>query len=196
LERKYNELVREQANANLDKEKFTPRSIQRCTPGKKKKEEIFSIDSTIDMDVSSATKNTIVEECGDIDMEQIINYEMELSEKDYEIQRYKEKLRVLEKRFKKKELSERTVKRKLEFMESETERTTKRLKTKEEENGKLIDNLESITLCGFCQENPKDIAFHPCGHIWACGKCVKFAKMTECPNCRRKINYISKVFIA
>jgi len=189
LESKYNGLVRDLANAN------TPRTIQRCTRGKNKKEELFSIDYTTDMDVFPVTKNTVVEEGCDIDMEQIINYEMELSEKDYQIQRYKEELKVLKERFKKKELCERTIKRKLQIMESETERASKRFTELEEKNEKLIENFENITLCGFCHENLKDIAFHPCGHIWACGYCVKFAKITECPNCRAKINDITKVFI-
>jgi len=84
MERKYNDLVRELANANVDKSKLTPRTIQRCTR-EKKNEEIFNIDSPAVMDDSSSTYSTAVEECGDIDMDQIINYEMELSEKDYEI---------------------------------------------------------------------------------------------------------------
>jgi len=137
LERKYNGLVRELANANLDKLKLTPRTIQRCTRAKKKNEKIFSRDSTIDMDVSPADKNTVIEECCDIDMEQI---EMELSGKDYEFQRHK-KLKVVEERFKNKDICEKTIKRKLQFMESETERTTKRFKAIDEANEKLIDNL-------------------------------------------------------
>jgi len=189
LEKKYDELSKEKARARQ-----ISKIVQldnACYQEDKKYEDIFNIDFKADTDEPFP-----VEEENDMDVDEVINYEVELSEKDFEIRKHKKYLNDLEERFKIKDQSERVTKRKLKDMESEKELATKRLKAVEEEKEKLVDELESTTLCGFCEENPKDIVFDPCGHIWACEKCVSFAKMTNCPTCREAITNVRKVFIA
>jgi len=188
LEKKYNDLLKEKACARQIS-KIVQLGDARYQE-EKKCEDLFNIDFKAHTDVSFP-----VEEENDIGVDALISYEVELSEKDFEIRRHKKLLHDLEERFKNKEQSERVVKRKLKDLKFEKELTAKRLKAAEEEKEKLVNELECTTLCGFCQNNRKDIVFDPCGHIWACEKCVSFSKMTKCPSCREEITNIRKVFI-
>jgi len=144
---------------------------------------------------SMAVNSPILQEKSDMRLEEEINFTMELSKKEDEIRKQREHALAIEQLFKSNLEAERAAKRKLKSMEFEKERTTKRLKVVEQEKEQLVDQLESTTLCGFCEEKKKDTAFEPCGHIWACEDCVKKSKMTNCPNCRSQIENVRKVFI-
>lgn len=188
LEKKYEELSKEKALAKQILDIVNPDDAQ---PEEEKHKDIFNIDFKEDTEESFPA-----DEENDIEVEEMVNYEVKLSEKDFEIRRQKTYLQNLEERFKSKEKSERAIKRKLKDVESEKELADKRLKVVEEEKEKLVDELEFTTLCGFCEDNPKDVVFDPCGHIWACEKCVSYANLSKCPSCRKEIKNVRKVFIA
>jgi len=188
LEKKYEELSKEKARAKQILEIVQPDDAQQ---EEEKQKDIFNIDFKDDTDESFPAD---VE--NDIDVDEMVNYEVKLSERDFEIRKQKTYLQHLEERFKSKEKSEKAIKRKLKDMECEKELADKRLKVVEEEKEKLVDELECTTLCGFCEDNPKNVVFDPCGHIWACEKCVSFANLTKCPSCREEIKNVRKVFIA
>jgi len=87
-----------------------------------------------------------------------------------------------------------------------TERTTIRLlfvdwydknvKTKKIE--KITNDLKSNILCCICMENPKEIAFIPCGHRACCMKCsndVIKSNNKICPLCKTNIDSVLKVYV-
>jgi len=188
LEKKYEELSKEKARAKQILKIVQPDDAQQEEENHK---DIFNIDFKDDTDESFPA-----DEENDIDVDEMVNYEVKLSERDFEIRRQKTYLQHLEERFKHKEKSEKVIKRKLKDMECEKELADKRLKVVEEEKEKLVDELEYTTLCGFCEDNPKNIVFDPCGHIWACEMCVSKANLFKCPSCREEIKNVRKVFIS
>jgi len=166
-------------------------------------EEKFHRDLDAAISASIAISKFDPQEKHDYDLKQEINFALELSKKEDEIRKQREHSLAFEELFKNNVEAERAAKRKLEDMKTEKENVTKRLKVVEQqkdiladEKEKLVDELECTTLCGFCTERLKDVAFEPCGHIWACSICVVSANLSNCPTCREHIKNVRKVFLA
>jgi len=53
-------------------------------------------------------------------------------------------------------------------------------------------------LCVVCMENPKEMAYDPCGHICACSVCTDkiIGKNGQCPMCKTTITKTLKIFFA
>jgi len=209
LERKYDKLKKEQeAKLNNISEQASSFSITALTQTEQKEtslteEEKFNKDLEAAIAASMAISKSDPQEKNDQNLNQEIKFALELSKKEHEIRKQREHSLAFEELFRSNVQAERAVKRKLENMKTEKENVTKRLKAVEQEKHilanekeKLVDELECTTLCGFCAENVKDVAFEPCGHIWACSACVKSANISSCPTCREEIKNVRKVFIA
>jgi len=208
LEKKYNELKRKQRIKT--KEKLLERKEARsCNPPSsippEEKERTLNnpnVDDEYNRSLQAAIEASmrvnipVVQKKSVTRLEEEINFTMELSKKEDEIRKQREHALAIEELYRSNLAKEREVKRKLKTMECEKEKATKRLKIVEQEKEQLVDELECTTLCGFCEEKKKDTAFEPCGHIWACEDCVKHAKMKHCPNCRKEIKNVRKVFIS
>jgi len=210
LERKYNKLKQEQEVKlnNISDQQPSSFSIIVPTQTEQKEtslteEEKFNRDLEAAISASMAVYKSDPQEKNDQDLNQEIKFALELSKKEDEIRKQREHSLAFEELFRSNVEAERAVKRRLENMKTEKENVTKRLKVVEQEKyiladekEKLVDELECTTLCGFCAENMKDVAFEPCGHIWACSTCVKSANISSCPTCREDIKNVRKVFIA
>jgi len=213
LLRKYDKLKDEQEAklnniSNQQPSSFSSTEITAPTQTEQKEtslteEEKFNRDLEAAISASIVLNKSDPQEKDDQDLNQEIKFALELSKKEDEIRKQREHSLAFEELFRSNVEAERAVKRKLENMKTEKENVTKRLKVVEQEKHiladekeKLVDELECTTLCGFCAENMKDVAFEPCGHIWACSACVKSAKISSCPTCREDIINVRKVFIA
>jgi len=69
-------------------------------------------------------------------------------------------------------------------------------------DNKKIKNINKITTektedneCLLCLDNKKDIVFIPCGHVSMCSGCANKFTNTECPCCRKTIEYMYKIYI-
>jgi len=210
LERKYNKLKQEQEAKLKNISDQQPSSFSITVPTQtEQKETSFTEEEKFNRDLEAAISASMAgyksdpQEKNDQNLNQEITYVLELSKKEDEIRKQREHSLAFEELFRSNVQAERAVKRKLENMKTEKENVTKRLKVVEQEKHvladekeKLVDELECTTLCGFCAENMKDVAFEPCGHIWACSACVKSANISSCPTCREDIINVRKVFIA
>jgi len=213
LLRKYDKLKDEQEAklnniSNQQPSSFSSTEITAPTQTEQKEtslteEEKFNRDLEAAISASIVLNKSDPQEKDDQDLNQEIKFALELSKKEDEIRKQREHSLAFEELFRSNVEAERAVKRKLENMKTEKENVTKRLKVVEkekhilaDEKEKLVDELECTTLCGFCAENMKDVAFEPCGHIWACSACVKSANISSCPTCREDIINVRKVFIA
>jgi len=214
LQRKYDKLKQEQEaklnNTISDQQPSSFSSTEVTAPTQtEQKETSLTEEEKFNRDLEAAISASIVlnesnpQKKNDQDLNQEIKFALELSKKEDEIRKQREHSLAFEELFRSNVEAERAVKRKLENMKTEKENVTKRLKVVEkekhilaDEKEKLVDELECTTLCGFCAENMKDVAFEPCGHIWACSACVKSANISSCPTCREDIINVRKVFIA
>jgi len=209
LEKKYDMLKKEQLG-KLDNRPSPPSTSTVQEPWKTEEkdrtlteEEKFNIELEAAIAASMAVSQPVKQEKSDQYLKQEIDFMLELSKKEDEIRKQREHSLAIEELFRNNVEAERAVKRKLESMETEKEKVTKRLKAVEQEKEelvdekeKLVDELECTTLCGFCTENMKDAAFEPCGHIWACFTCIKTANISNCPTCRKEVENVRKVFLA
>ena len=59
---------------------------------------------------------------------------------------------------------------------------------------KKIEMLCNKLYCGICNENEKDIALVPCGHVF-CASCLDNTFYAECPVCRRAITSKLSIFL-
>ncbi|XP_039249104.2 uncharacterized protein LOC120326822 [Styela clava] len=59
---------------------------------------------------------------------------------------------------------------------------------------KLTDTSDEAFACAICLENAKNTVFQPCGHICSCQTCA--LKLNDCPICRRRIQQMSRVYLA
>jgi len=211
LEKKYDKLKQEQEGKlhNQPNQLLSSTFASTVQTPTEEEEASLTIEEKFDRDLEAAISASLVvckpntEEKCDHDLKKEIDFVLELSKRDDEIRKQREHSLAFEELFRNNVQAERAVKRKLENVVSEKEKVTKRLKVVEQEKEllvdekeKLVDELECTTLCGFCTENMKDVAFEPCGHIWACSACVKLANISNCPTCRKKIKNFRKVFIA
>ena len=59
-----------------------------------------------------------------------------------------------------------------------------------------LDALKEELLCRICYIDPSDVAFIPCGHLMACGRCAAnlLATSNSCPICRTDIEKYLKLF--
>eukprot|EP01106_Pelomyxa_sp_JSP_P008228 TRINITY_DN2336_c0_g2_i1.p1 TRINITY_DN2336_c0_g2~~TRINITY_DN2336_c0_g2_i1.p1 ORF type:complete len:159 (+),score=36.58 TRINITY_DN2336_c0_g2_i1:1112-1588(+) len=53
---------------------------------------------------------------------------------------------------------------------------------------------ECTQLCIFCDERPRSVRFHPCGHGVLCSQCSEL--ISKCPMCRRPITEKQKLFMS
>ena len=59
---------------------------------------------------------------------------------------------------------------------------------------KKIEMLCNKLYCGICNDNEKDIALVPCGHVF-CANCLDNTFYAECPVCRRAITSKLSIFL-
>jgi len=209
LEKKY-DMLKEEHLAKLNNRQSPPTTSTIREPWKAEEknntltvEEKFNLELEAAIAASMTVSQPVKQEKSDQYLKQEIDFMLELSKKEDEIRQQREHSLAIEELFRNNVEAERAVKRKLESMETEKEKVTKRLKVVEQEKEelvdekeKLVDELECTTLCGFCTENMKDAAFEPCGHIWACFTCIKTANISTCPTCRKEVKNVRKVFLA
>ena len=61
---------------------------------------------------------------------------------------------------------------------------------------KTQDDVErelSLSKCGICTNNDRQIAFFPCGHVYCCIDCCLY--FGKCPVCKKRITAIGKIYI-
>ena len=52
---------------------------------------------------------------------------------------------------------------------------------------------EALTMCKLCGEQPRQVAFAPCGHIACCNACA--LQVGQCPVCKQGIQRRVSVFL-
>ena len=57
-----------------------------------------------------------------------------------------------------------------------------------------MKELEELHCCGICFQNPRTIAYGPCGHT-VCSECGYLDSIIDCPFCRTNIDFKLKLYL-
>lgn len=79
----------------------------------------------------------------------------------------------------------------IEIQKKNNDELAKQLKVEKRKNDELTKQLKKKE-CVICMDNDADYAITPCGHMCICSECGP--KINNCPICRKKVDFVLKIY--